>query len=75
MFFAFLVEYIRKFLLKAFIFSITFSVLLGVPSSLVTPGTSDRVQQLSACYVFHPLHFSWRDRFMFISHWVQWVSG
>lgn len=42
MFFAFLVEYVRKFLLKAFISSITFSVLLGIPS-LVTPGTSDRV--------------------------------
>lgn len=36
-----LVEYVHKFLLKAFISSITFSVL-GIPS-LVTPGTSDRV--------------------------------
>lgn len=48
MFFAFLVEYIRKFLLKAFISSITFSVLLGIPSSLVTPGTSDRIIESSS---------------------------
>lgn len=66
-FFRFLVAYIRKFHLKAFIYSITFSVLLGV-SSLVTPGISDVVLQLIACYVFHPLHFSWWDQFMFICH-------